>query len=189
MNFWTKKDRNGRIEFRWPLYLLLWTKVLQKKWHSPHTQQKSPKCSTWAQFQKWQNDISSFPRQTIQHRNNQSLCPNHWCWRSWNWPALWRPTWPSRTNTQKKRCLYITGDWNAKVGCQEIPGVTAKFALGVHNEAGQKLTEFCQENTLVIANTLFQQHKRWLYTWTSWDGQYWNKIDYILCNQRWRNSI
>ena len=69
--------------------------------------------------------------------------------------------------TPKKDVLCIIGDWNAKVGCQEIPGVTAKFALGVHNEAGQKLTEFCQENTLVIANTLFQQHKRWLYTWTS----------------------
>ena len=69
--------------------------------------------------------------------------------------------------TPKKDVLFITEDWNGKVGCQEIPGVTVKFALGVHNEAGQKLTEFCQENTLVIANTLFQQHKRWLYTWTS----------------------
>ena len=62
------------------------------------------------------------------------------------------------------------GDWNAKVGSQEIPGVTGKFGLGVQNEAGQRLTEFCQENTLVIANTLFQQHKRSLCTWTSPDG-------------------
>ena len=78
---------------------------------------------------------------------------------------------PSRTNT-KKDVLFITGDWNAKVGNQEIPGVTGKFGVGVQNEAGQSLTEFCQENTLVIANTLFQQHRRCLYTWTSPDGQY-----------------
>ena len=64
------------------------------------------------------------------------------------------------------------GDWNAKVGSQEIHGVTGKFGLGVQNEPGQSLTQFCQENTLVIANTLFQQHKRRLYTWTSPDGQY-----------------
>ena len=61
--------------------------------------------------------------------------------------------------------------------------------LGVWNEAGQRLIGFCQENTLVIANTLFQQHKRRLYTWTSSDGQYQNQIDYILCSQRWRSSI
>ena len=72
----------------------------------------------------------------------------------------------------KKDILFIIGDWNAKVGSQEIPGVTGKFGLGVPNEAGQRLTEFCQENALVIANTLFQQHKRRLYTWTSPDGQY-----------------
>ena len=68
-------------------------------------------------------------------------------------------------------------------------GVTGKCGLGVQNEAGQRLTEFCQENALVIANTLFKQHKRRLYTWTSPDGQYWNQIDYILCSQRWRSSI
>ena len=75
------------------------------------------------------------------------------------------------------------------MGSQEIPGVTGKFGLGVQNEAGQRLTEFCQENALVIANTLFQQHKRWLYKWTSQNGQYWNQIDYILCSQRWISSI
>ena len=64
-----------------------------------------------------------------------------------------------------------------------------KFGLGVQNKAGQKLTEFCQENTLVIANTLFQQHKKRLYTWTSPGSQYRNQIDYILCSQRWRSSI
>ena len=66
---------------------------------------------------------------------------------------------------------------------QETPGVTGKFGLGVQNEAGQRLIEFCQENALVIANTLFQQHKRRLYTWTSPDGQHQNQIDYILCSQ------
>ena len=76
-----------------------------------------------------------------------------------------------------------------KVGSQETPGVTDKFGLGVENEAGQRLIQFCQENALVIANTLFQQHKRRLYTWTSPDGQYRNQIDYILCIQRWRSSI
>ena len=74
--------------------------------------------------------------------------------------------------TPKKDVLFIIGDWNTKVGGQEIPGVTGKFSLGVQNEAGQKLIEFCQENALVIANTLFQQHKRRLYTWTSPDSQY-----------------
>ena len=74
--------------------------------------------------------------------------------------------------TPKKDLLFIIGDWNAKVGSQETPGVTGKFGLGVQNEAGQRLIEFCQENTLVIANTLFQQLKRRLYTWTSPDGQY-----------------
>ena len=66
--------------------------------------------------------------------------------------------------TPKKDILFNIGDWNAKVGSQEIPGVTGKFGHGVQNEAGQRLTEFCQENTLVIENTLFQQHKRRLYT-------------------------
>ena len=74
--------------------------------------------------------------------------------------------------TPIKDVLSIIGDWNAKVGSQETPGVTGKFGLGVQNEAGQRLTEFCQKNTLVIANTLFQQHKRRLCPWTSPDGQY-----------------
>ena len=74
--------------------------------------------------------------------------------------------------TPKKDVLFIIGDWNAKVGSQETPGVTGKFGLGVRNEAGQRLIEFCQENALVIANNLFQQDKRRLYTWTSPDGQH-----------------
>ena len=91
--------------------------------------------------------------------------------------------------TPKKDVLFIIGDWNAKVGSQETPGVTGKFGLGIQNEAGQRLIEFCQENALVIANTLFQQHKRRLYTWTSPDGQHRNQIDYVLCSQRWRSSV
>ena len=81
--------------------------------------------------------------------------------------------------TPKKDILFIIGDWNTKVGSQETPGVTGKFGLGVQNEAGQRV---CQENAL--ANTLFQQHKRRLYTWTSPDGQQRNQTDYILCSQR-----
>ena len=88
--------------------------------------------------------------------------------------------------TLKKDVLFIIGDWNAKVGSQELTG---KFGLGVQNEADQRLTEFFQENALFIANTLFQQCKRRLYTWTSSDGQYQKQIDYILCIQRWRSSI
>ena len=77
----------------------------------------------------------------------------------------------------QKRCPFILGDWNAKVGSQESPGVTGKFDLGVQNEAGQRLVEFCQENARIIANTLFQLQKRRLNTWTSPDGQYQNQTD------------
>ena len=81
-------------------------------------------------------------------------------------------------HTPKKAVLFIIGDWNAKVGSQEIPGITGKFGLGVQNEGGQRLTEFCQENALVIANTLFQQ-----------DEKTTHQIDYILCSRRWKSSI
>ena len=91
--------------------------------------------------------------------------------------------------TLKKDVLFIIGDWNAKVGSQDTPGVTGRFGLGVWSEAAQRLTEFRQENTLVMGNTFFQQHKRRLYTWTSPDGQHQNQIDHILCSQRWRSSI
>ena len=84
--------------------------------------------------------------------------------------------------TPKKDGLFIIRDWNAKVGSQDIPGVTGKFGLGEQNEAGQRLTEFCQEKALVIANTLFQQYERQLYTWTSPNGQYQNQIDSIPCS-------
>ena len=85
--------------------------------------------------------------------------------------------------TPEKDVFFILGDWNAKVGSQETPAVTVKFGFGMQNEAGQRLIEFCQENTLAIANTLFQQHKRRLYTWTSADAQHQNQIDYVLCSQ------
>ena len=88
--------------------------------------------------------------------------------------------------TPKKDVLFVIGDWNAKVGSQETPGVTGKIGLGVQNDGGQRLTDFCQENSL---DTLFQQNKGKLYTWTSPDGQHQNQIDYILCSQRWRSSI
>ena len=88
--------------------------------------------------------------------------------------------------TPKKDVLFIIGDWNAKVGSQETPGVTGKFGLGIRNEAGQRLIEFCQENARkrVIANTLFQQHKRRLYTWTSPGGQHQNQFDYIFLQKK-----
>ena len=82
------------------------------------------------------------------------------------------------------RLPAIIGDWNAKVRSQETPGVTGKFGLRVQNETGQRIIDFGQENALVIANTLFQQHKRRLYTRTTPDGQHRNQIDYILCSQR-----
>ena len=91
--------------------------------------------------------------------------------------------------TPQKDVLFIIGDWNAKIGSQETPGVTGIFGLVIWNEAGQRLIEFCQEIALVITNTLFQQHKKMLYTWTSPDGQHRNQMDYILCSQRWRSSI
>ena len=139
------------------------------------------------QSQKRQNDLCSFTRQTIQYHSNPSLCPNsnaeeaevEWFYEDQDLLIL----------TPKKYVLFIIGNWNAKVGSQETPGVTGKFSLGIQNEAGQRLIEFCQENALVTANTLFQQHKRRFYTWTSPDDQYWNQIHYILCTQRWRSSI
>ena len=112
-----------------------------------------------------------FPRQTIQYHGNPSLC-NYPTSNAEEAEQFYKDLQDLLELTPKKDVLFIIGDWNAKVGGQEIPRVTGKFGLGLQNEAGQRLTEFCQENTLVIANTLFQQHKRRLYTWTSPDGQY-----------------
>ena len=129
------------------------------------------------QSQKWQDDFCSFPRQTIQYHSNPSLCPTSDAEEAeveWFYEDLQELL----ELTPKKDVLFIIGDWNAKVGSQETPGVTGKFGLGLQNEAIQRLTEFCQENAKsVIANTLFQQDKRRLYTWTSSNGQYQNQID------------
>ena len=144
-----------------------------------HSQQKSPKCSTWMKSQKGQNDLCSFPSQTIRYHGNPSLCLTSNAEEAeveWFYEDLQ----DLLELTPKEDVLFIIGDWNAKVGSQETPGVTGKFGLGVQNKVGQRLIEFCQENALVIANTGFQQHKRQLYTWTSPDGKYQNKIDYIL---------
>ena len=159
----------------------------EKKWSSHHSQQMSPKCSTCMQSRKRHNDLCSFPRQTIQYHSNPSLCPTT------NAEAeverFYEDLQDLLEPKPQKGVHFIIGDWNAKVGSQEILGVIGKFGLGVQNEEGQRLTEFFQGNTLVIAYTLFQQHKRRLYTWTSPDGQYRNQIDYLLCSQRRRSSI
>ena len=154
---------------------------------SPHSKQKSPKCSTWVQSQNdrmisvcsqgkpfnirviqvydpTNNAEESEVEQFYEHLQDllelkPKICPLH----------------------------YRRLEW--KVGSQEIPGVTGKLGLGIQNEGGQRLTKFCQENTLVIANILFQQHKKRFYIWTSPDGQYQNQIDYILCSRWWRSSI
>ena len=91
--------------------------------------------------------------------------------------------------TPKKDVLFIIGDWNAKVGNQEITWSNRQIWPWSRKQSGAKANRFCQDNTLVVANTLFQQHKRRFHTWTSPDGQYQNQIDYILCSQRWRSSI
>ena len=123
------------------------------------------------QSQKQQNDLCSFPRQTIQYHGNTSLCLSSNAEEAeieWFCEDLQ----DLLELTPKRDVFFTIGDWNAKVGSQETSRVTGKFGLGVQNEAGQRLIEFCQENPLVIANTLFQQHKRRLYTWTSPDGQH-----------------
>ena len=122
----------------------------------------------WAQSQKQQNDLGLFPRQTIHRIQVYAPITNSEDEVKWFYEDLQGLL----KLTPKKDILFITEDWNTKVGSQEIPGVTGKFGFGVQNEVGQRLTEFCQENALVIANTLFPQHKRLLYTWTSSDGQY-----------------
>ena len=140
------------------------------------------------QSQKWQNDLCSFPRQITQYHGNPTYAPASNAEEAegeWFYEDLQ----DLLELTPKKDDLFTIGDWNTKVGSQETPGVTGTFGLGVQNKAEQRLIEFYRENALVIANTLFQQHKRLFYMWTSPDGQYWNQTDYILCSQRWRSSI
>ena len=153
------------------------------------TVNKSPKCSTWMQSQKQQKELCSFPRQTIQYHSNSSLCPNQSCWRSWSWMVLWRLTRSSRTNTQT-RCPF------------HYRGLECKHSKSRNNYSNRQIWSWSTEWSRAMANrvlprectghskhSLFQQHKRILYTWTSPDGQYLNQTDYILCSQRWRNSV
>ena len=135
-----------------------------------------------------QNDLCLFPRQAIQYHGNPNLYPDQYAEEA-EVGQFHEDLQDLLELTPKKDVLFIIGDWNAKVGSQETPEVTGKFGLRVQNEAGQRLIEFCQENALVIANTCFQQHKGRLYTWTSPDGHYRNRVDYIICSQRWRSSI
>ena len=126
------------------------------------------------------DDFCSFPRQTIQYHNNLGL-----------WPTInaeeaeieqfYEDLQDLLELTPKKDVLFIIRDWNTKMGSQDLPGVTIKFGLEVQNKAGKRL--ICQNNAFIIANTLFQQRKKRLYTWTSSDGQKWNQTDYILCSQ------
>ena len=123
------------------------------------------------QSQKRQNDLCLFPRQTIQYHGNEVYAPTSNTEEA-EVELFYGDIQDLLELTPKKYVFFIIGDWNAKVEIQETPGVTGKFGLGVQNEAGQRLIEFCQENALVIANTLFQQHKRRLYTQTSPDGRH-----------------
>ena len=131
--------------------------------------------------------ICSFPRQTIQYHSNPILCPNQSCWRSWSWMVLWRPR-PFRTNTQKRCPFHYRG---LECKSRKSRNTLSNRQIWPWNAewSRAKTNRFCQENALVIANTLFQQHKRRLYTWTLPDGHHRNQIDYILCSQRWRSSI
>ena len=115
------------------------------------------------QSQKWQNDLCSFPRQTIQYHGDTTYAPISNAEEA-EVEQLYEDLQDLLELIPKKDVLFIIGDWNAKLGSQETPAVTGKFGLGKWNEAGQRLIEFCQENALIIANTLFQQHKRRLYT-------------------------
>ena len=114
------------------------------------------------------NELCSFPRQTVSISVYAPTSNAKEAEVEWLYEALQ----DLLEFTLKKDVIFIRGDWNAKAGSQEIRGITGKFSLGVQNEAGHRLTELCQENAWVIANTLFQQHNRRLYTWTSPDGQY-----------------
>ena len=143
--------------------------------------------SSWMQSQKWQNDLCSSPSKPFNITVIQiyALTSNA---EEAEIERFYEDLQDLLELTPKKDVLFIIGDWNATVGSQETHGGTGKFGLGVQNEAGQRPIEFCQENVQIIANTLFQQHRRRLYTETSPDGQHRNQIDYILCSQRWRSS-
>ena len=138
------------------------------------------------QPQKWQNDLSSFPRQAIQHHSNLSLCPYHWCWRSWSWSIQWRTRRPPRTNT-KKRCPIH--HWGLECKSRKSRDTWN------NRQAWPWRTKWSRTKTNWIlprehtghSKYPFQQHRRQFYTRTSPNGQYWNQTDYILCSRRWRS--
>ena len=136
--------------------------IPQKKWSSHYGQQKSLKCSTWIQFQKQQNDLCLFQGKPFNITIIQVYAPTRNAEEA-EVEQCYEDLQDLLELTPKKDVLFIIGDWKAKVGSQETPGVTGKFGLGMRNEVGQRLIEFCQENALVLANTLFQQHKRRLH--------------------------
>ena len=149
---------------------------------------KSPKCSTWMQSQKQQNDLYLFPRQTIQYHNNPSLCPNQQRWRSWSWTVLQRPPRPFRTNTQKWCPFHYRGPECKSRNSRNTRGNRQIWPWNTEWSMAKANRVLPRERT-GLANTLFQQHKRRLYTWTSPDCQHWNQTDYIICIQRLRSFI
>ena len=187
-NQWTKMDWDVWIQLRWPLYLLQQQEslrrygiaiIVNKRVRNAVLQcnlKNDRMISVRLQGKAFNITVIQVyaPTSNAEEAGVKQFCEDL--------QDLWELT-------PKKDVLFIIGDWNAKVGSQETPGVTGNFGLGMWNEAGQRLIEFCQENALVIANTLFQQHKKRLYTWTSPDGQHQNQTDYILCSRRWRSSI
>ena len=121
------------------------------------------------------------------HHSNSSLCPYHWCQRSWGWLVLWRPRRSPRTNT-KKRCSVH--HWGLECKSRKSRDTWRNRQVWPwRTKWSQTKAEFCQVNALVIANTLFQQDKRQLYIWTSGNGQYQNQTEDVLCSQRWRSCI
>ena len=152
--------------------------ISELKWtglgNNPLEEMEQPSQST--KSQKRQNDLGSFPRQfNITAIQDYASTTN-----AEEAEQFYEDLQDLLELTPQKDVLFIIGDWNAKIGSQETTGIKGKFGLGVQNETEQRLRQFCQENTLVIANTLFPQHKRRLYTQTSPYGKYQNQIDYIL---------
>ena len=141
------------------------------KWNSHHSQQKSLKCITWMQSPQTRMISFRFQGKPFNIMVIQVYAPTSNAEEAED-EQFYEDLQDLLELTPPKDVPFITGDWNAKVGSQETPRVTGKFGLGLQNEAGRRLIEFCQENALVIANTLFQQHKRRLYTWTSPDGRH-----------------
>ena len=178
----------GMGELRWPLDLLLWARIPEKKWSSHHSQQKSPKCSTWVQSQKQQNDLGSFPRKTIQYHSN---------------PSLYRTSNSEEAEVEwfyedLKELLEVTHTKRCPFGHRGLECKSRKSRDTWSNrQIWPRSTKWSRakahrplpKNTLVVADTLFHQHKRRLYTWTSPGGQYQSQTDYILCSQRWRSFI